>query len=73
MTIYWTIVIILPLIAIAAGETYALRTGKTTFSRFLWRMSLAWMPIVFLVGMVVGGLAVHILWPWCPQQGLGVG
>jgi hypothetical protein len=59
------------LIAIAASfavfEGYALRNNKLTLSRFTWNASKAWPLLPFVMGLVVGGLATHFFWHWCPE------
>ena len=45
-----------------AYEWYALTYGKPTLSRMVWRGSKAWPLLPFLVGLVIGGLAVHFWW-----------
>jgi len=58
----WVIVIV----ALLSYEAWAIHTERTTLSRMVWRASLAWPPLPFVVGLVCGGLAVHFWWHWCP-------
>lgn len=50
--------------------------GYITLSYFVYRVTKAWPPAIFLMGLGVGGfwvgLAVHFWWHWCPD-GLSVG
>lgn len=51
------------LIASFAGfETFALKTNRTTLSRFVWIASKAWPPLPFVAGFVAGFLACHFWW-----------
>ena len=50
----------------AALEGYALARNKLTLSRYTYNLSAKWTPIIWLSGMVVGGLVVHFWWHWCP-------
>ena len=63
MNIYWSIwlFVLLPL-TFAGGEAYALHTGRTTLSRFIWNLSKAFPLFPFLAGLLTGGLAVHFWW-----------
>lgn len=49
-------------------EWWALATGHQTLSRAVWTLSTAWPPLIFLDGLVVGGLAVHFWWRWNPDS-----
>lgn len=66
MDAIWTIFIISVLVIGVVLESYALRTGRTTLSRYVWKASKAWPPLPFIIGSVCGGAAVHFWWPWCP-------
>ena len=50
----------------AVIEGLALARGKTTLSRFTYRVTMAFPPLIFLIGVLVGALAVHFWWHWCP-------
>jgi len=70
---FWTLWLIGLLAIFALGEGYALRQGKLTLSRFVWQASQGpegWPPLLVIYGIVLGGLAVHFWWHWCPA-GLG--
>jgi hypothetical protein len=73
--VYWPFALaLIAIVLFGVPEAVAFRskTAGPTFSRFMWHMhqkfpfwTLAW-------GMLIGGLAVHFLWHWCPD-GAGVG
>jgi hypothetical protein len=44
-------------------EGVALHCGYDTLSAWVWRVSRAWPPFGWLVGVVVGFLAAHLFWP----------
>lgn len=54
-------------VTFALLEGHALRTNRLTLSRFTWNVSKAWPPLPFVIGLVVGGLATHFWWHWCPE------
>ena len=54
-------------------EFLALYFGWKTLSRMMWEATQKWPFLQFLVGFLVGGLAVHFFWHWCPAIGQGVG
>ena len=62
MNTYWTTVLLALAVAMIAGEAFALRTGRTTFSRYVWTASRAWPPLPLVVGATVGFLAAHFWW-----------
>ncbi len=72
MVIGWTALIIANIVIFAILEGYALSRsdpdGGITLSRYVWEASKAWPPLVFLLGMIVGGLVVHFWWPWDPSR-----
>jgi hypothetical protein len=45
MNLYWTTVLLALAVAMLAGEAFALRSGRTTFSRYVWTASRAWPPL----------------------------
>jgi hypothetical protein len=50
-------------------ETIALRDENgLTLSQFTVNVTYAWLPAIFLMGMVVGILVAHFFWPWVPKQ-----
>jgi hypothetical protein len=62
MDAYWTIVLLALAVAMIAGEAFALRTNRTTFSRYVWSASRAWPPLPLVVGATLGFLAAHFWW-----------
>ena len=62
MNLYWTVFIVGLLLAFAVGETYALMSGRTTLSRYVWNGTKAWPPLPFIVGLVVCFVASHFWW-----------
>jgi hypothetical protein len=71
MTALWTGWIVLSLAAFAGLEFWAISAGRKTFSRYVWDFSREWPPVIFLAGLVVGGLAIHFWWicQGCPLPG----
>lgn len=49
-----------------AYETYALITERRTLSRMVVDATRAWGVLPFVAGIVVGMLASHFWWRWCP-------
>lgn len=51
--------------------------GYITLSYFVYRVTKAWPPSIFLIGLFVGlfwgGLSVHFWWHWCPAGSVSVG
>lgn len=77
MVIGWTVFLVGGLIVwvgiFSAMEGYALHHDDAlTLSRFLWDVSQAWPPIVFLAGLVIGLtigiLTSHLFWRWDPTN-----
>jgi hypothetical protein len=62
MNLYWSTVLLALAVAMIAGEAFALRTGRTTFSRYVWNASRAWPPLPLVVGAALGFLAAHFWW-----------
>jgi hypothetical protein len=60
-----------------ACETYALLTGKTTFSAYVWNKykddPYALFVAGMVIGLIIGTLATHFFWHWCPEDGRGIG
>lgn len=57
------------IISFAVFEGYALmQPDGVTLSQAVVDLSHAWPPIVFLLGMLVGGLVAHFWWFWVPRQ-----
>ena len=64
--IFWTALNACWLVGFIVGEGYALYTGGLTLSSYVWRLSQDWGPFQFVLGLIVGGLAVHFFWHWLP-------
>lgn len=59
MTAAWGLLACAFLIAFALFEAFAIATGRPTLSRTVWRAEARWPLFSFLVGGMIGGLAVH--------------
>jgi hypothetical protein len=66
MTWLWSLWLLAMIASFAAFEGFALATDRTTLSRFVVNATRAWPPIPFVFGLIVGGLATHFFWHWCP-------
>lgn len=66
MSLVWVGWFLFVLVSFAAIEAYAIRHNGATLSYSVWRLSKAWPPFPFVLGMVVGGLGIHFFWNWCP-------
>lgn len=67
MRVVWAVTLILIVVVLLGLEAFALLTGRTTLSRFVWEISEAWPLFIFLAGFACGGLAVHFWWHWTPK------
>jgi Trk-type K+ transport system membrane component len=54
-------------------EIRGFKNKNTTLSRFVYNMGKAFPLSIFLWGALVGGLAVHFFWHWCPPGSVTVG
>ena len=52
----------------AVFEGIALAYKGLTLSMFTWHLSEEWPPLIWLCGVLVGGLAVHFWWHWSPPS-----
>jgi hypothetical protein len=43
-------------------EGYAIYTQRSTLSRFVWELSVAWPPFPWVAGIFVGFLGAHFFW-----------
>jgi hypothetical protein len=59
----WVAYLLSVLVVFGALEWLALHLGHDTLSAFVWRVSRAWPPFGWLIGVVVGFLAAHFWWP----------
>lgn len=69
----WIIGLVLFLAWFGYWETKALMSPRPDTSKTNWTLSYfvytigAHFPLsIFLMGLIVGGLAVHFYWHWCP-------
>jgi hypothetical protein len=62
MMVIWTVWICLIIISFGCFEGYAIITGRTTLSRYVWTFSKAWPLFPWIAGVITGGLAVHWWW-----------
>lgn len=62
MITVWTLWGLFFIVSFALLEGFALKTNRTTLSRYVWIASKAWPPLPFIVGFVVGFLACHFWW-----------
>jgi hypothetical protein len=62
MTLFWSLFFVVGVIAWAAAETYAVRTGRQTLSAYVWSISVQFPLLPFIIGLFVGGLAAHFWW-----------
>lgn len=69
MIIGWSTLIVGWLIVFAIMEGYALtHDDAITLSRFVFEISNAWPPVIFLLGLTVGILVAHFWWRWNPTD-----
>jgi hypothetical protein len=66
---FWTFWIVFVVVSFLIWESYAAYTRKQlTLSRYIIEKSkLSWGLLPFILGMLVGGLIVHLFLPWCPD------
>lgn len=62
MMLVWAIFILAVGTVFAVLEAYALEHSKYTLSRTIWTWSQHFPLLPWLVGVLVGGLAVHFWW-----------
>jgi len=72
MDTIWTIWVLVIIVSFALLEQYAFKHDKNTLSRFVVNLTKAWPLFPFIFGLIMGGLAVHFFWHFCPD-GLGTG
>jgi hypothetical protein len=68
---WWTVWWVTILVSFACLETYALKHTENgpTLSRFMWTLGSKFPLTIYFAGMLMGGLAVHFWWNWCPALG----
>jgi hypothetical protein len=68
MRIWWSVWIISNAFLFAWLEGYALSRADPeaglTLSRYVYDAAKAWPLLVFILGQITGGLAVHFFWRW---------
>ncbi len=69
----WLGLAVLGVVIFAVAETYAIKTRRATLSLSIWRLYQAWPLSGVIFGMIVGGLAVHFFWHWCPPGSVSSG
>ena len=52
----------------AVFETIALLNNGLTLSMYTWHASEKWPPLIWICGVLAGGLAVHFWWRWAPPS-----
>jgi hypothetical protein len=64
----WVLWLAALIISFALIERYAFRhpDRQYTLSRTVWGLGQRWPLSIFIFGAIVGGLAVHFFWNWCP-------
>jgi hypothetical protein len=62
MTVVWAAWLMVIVVSFAGFEGYALTTGRTTLSRWVWTVSKAWPPFPWIAGVLTGFLAAHFWW-----------
>ena len=75
MNTYWWTAAIIAILVFTIGESYAFRhpDRQNTLSRWIYDLGRKWPLSIFIMGMFVGGLAVHFFWHWCPPGSLSLG
>ena len=63
MSAVWVIWLLVIALSFAGFEGHALRTGRSTLSRFVWNLNKGFPPLGWMVGIVVGFLGAHFFWP----------
>lgn len=75
MSTPWIVWSVIALLAFAVLEALAFRhpTRLNTLSRSIYDLGRKWPFSIFLLGFLIGALATHFFWQWCPDGGTGVG
>ena len=71
----WVVGVFLAIIFFAYFECYAFKhpDRQNTLSRWIYNIGSQWPLSIWLMGMLVGGLAVHFFWHWCPPGSISSG
>lgn len=64
--IKWLVIILVGIVLILTVELWAYWSNRTTLSLFVWRVSHDFPLLPFITGLIVGALAAHFWWSWCP-------
>ena len=64
----WPLLLLSWIIEFAVFESIALAKNGLTLSMFTWHLSERWPLIIWICGVLVGGLAVHFWWRWAPPS-----
>lgn len=62
MVLVWTLWLLFLIVSFGCFEAYAIKTSRTTLSRYVWTASKAFPLLPFIAGLLAGGLAVHFWW-----------
>lgn len=75
MNLPWIIGLVAAITFFVVFEARAFRhpDRQNTLSRWIYNLGSTWPLSIFIMGMIVGGLAVHFFWHWCPALSLGTG
>ena len=72
MRIYWSVWLVANAVLFAILEGWALSRhdpeAGLTLSRYVYDAAKAWPLLVFILGQLTGGLAVHFFWRWNPED-----
>ena len=59
----WPLFLFQVIVEFGLFEGYALAYGYETLSHWVWRITAAWPPFGWLLGVITGFLAAHFFWP----------
>lgn len=69
----WAAWLLLIVVSFSVMEGYSLYDNTATLSRFVWTVTYYFPLLPWIVGVLVGGLAVHFWWggivPFAPVKG----
>lgn len=72
--IYWpSALAFIAFVLFAIPEYFAIKKNGPTFSLFMYTLARRWPLWTFFWGVLVGGLAVHFNWHWCPPGSVSGG
>lgn len=67
MHLVWLIWFLTSVMSFTALEAYSIVKNLPTLSQSVYDLNQAWPLTSSVLGMVVGGLAVHFWWHWNPK------